>query len=55
MNVKLVGTNIHILERPCPLTSMLRSFDRSREKGKKYSILTDRQFAKTREALYGGR
>ena len=31
---------------------MLRSFDRLlREKGKHYSILTDRQFAKAREAL----
>ncbi|CAH3156708.1 unnamed protein product, partial [Porites lobata] len=34
------------------LTSMLRSFDRLlREKGKHYCILTDRQFAKAREAL----
>ena len=37
---------------PDTLTSMLRSFDRLlREKGKHYSILTDRQFAKAREAL----
>ena len=37
---------------PEPLTSMLRSFDRLlRVKGKHYSILTDIQFAKAREAL----
>ena len=37
---------------PDTLTSMLRSFDRLlREKGKHYRILTDRQFAKAREAL----
>ena len=37
---------------PEPLTSMLRSFDRLlRVKGKHYSILTDKQFAKAREAL----
>ena len=37
---------------PDTLTSMLRSFDRFlREKEKQYSILTDRQFTKVREAL----
>ena len=37
---------------PDTLTSMLRTFDRLlREKGKHYSILTDIQFAKAREAL----
>ncbi|XP_074637758.1 uncharacterized protein LOC141896405 [Acropora palmata] len=37
---------------PDTLTSMLRSSDRLlREKGKHYSILTDIQFAKAREAL----
>ena len=37
---------------PDTLTSMLRTFDRLlREKGKHYSILTDIQFEKAREAL----
>lgn len=37
---------------PDSLTAMLQSFDRLlREQGKQYSLLTDRQFTKAREAL----